>query len=95
MRMVLAALLEAPAADHYGLSIADRSGLKSGSLYPILNRLEDHGWLTSTWEDVDPSEEGRPRRRYYRLTGEGTALARSALESAPPAIARWLPGGAT
>ena len=90
--MVLAVLMDAPADEHYGLDVAHRTGLKSGSLYPILNRLEDHGWLTSRWEDIEPGEEGRPRRRYYRLTGGGIDLARQVLTASPPAFARWIPG---
>lgn len=82
-RLVLAAFLEAPADEHYGLDVAGVTGLKSGSLYPILGRLEDRGWLSSRWEDVDPSEKERPRRRYYKLTSDGYAMARAAV---PPGM---------
>jgi PadR family transcriptional regulator PadR len=51
----------------------------SGTLYPLLLRLEDAGWLSSEWEDVEPSQEGRPRRRYYLITGVGQQRAREAL----------------
>ena len=43
--------------------------LGHGTLYKALGRLEDQGLLESRWEDVDPSEVGRPRRRLYRVTG--------------------------
>jgi DNA-binding PadR family transcriptional regulator len=63
----------------YGREIAQAVGLKSGTLYPVLARLEGAGWLTSAWEDVSPREAGRPRRRYYQLTGTGQQTARHAL----------------
>ena len=93
-KVVLAVLLDAPAADHYGLDIAEKAGLKSGSLYPILGRLEDRGWLASRWEDIDPAAEGRPRRRYYRLTADGYSLAREALAGGPTPLFTWASGGA-
>jgi PadR family transcriptional regulator len=52
----------------------------SGTLYPLLLRLEEVGWLSSEWETIDPSQEGRPRRRYYSITGEGQRAAREALQ---------------
>jgi len=74
-REVLAALMRDPTGEHYGLSVAEATGLSSGSLYPILARLEAAGLLTSRWEEVDESKAGRPRRRYYRLTGAGAEVA--------------------
>ncbi|MEV0792645.1 helix-turn-helix transcriptional regulator [Kribbella sp. NPDC050459] len=69
---VLQALIEAEGSERmYGLELMDRTGLKSGTLYPVLARLERAGWVESTWEDVDPRDAGRPRRRFYRLTGLG------------------------
>src|SRR5215218_594086 len=79
---VLAALLRDPAGRHYGLELTREAKLRTGSLYPILARLEDAGWVDGTWEDVDPSVEGRPRRRYYRLTGLGVSKAKAALQEA-------------
>lgn len=58
-----------------GAEVRKSTGLATGTLYPILLRFEDCGWLTSKWESVDPSELGRPRRRYYRLTGAGQRAA--------------------
>src|SRR5581483_10644160 len=86
VRLVLEALLRAWDDDHtavlYGLEITARTGLLPGTTYPILQRLLDHGWLTDEWEDLDPREAARPRRRYYRLTEEGASQAREALEKA-------------
>jgi DNA-binding PadR family transcriptional regulator len=73
---VMAALLADPTADRYGLQLMQDTGLPSGTLYPILVRLERAGWVESHWEQIDPSAEGRPSRRYYRLTAEGAAEAR-------------------
>ncbi|PRY63855.1 PadR family transcriptional regulator [Knoellia remsis] len=87
-RAVLDVLLAAPDADHYGLAIGAATRLPSGTIHPILARLESAGWLTSSWEDIDPSEAGRPRRRLYRLTHDGRAEARAALAAAEARRAR-------
>lgn len=99
---VLRALLDGPADQHYGLEISKLSGLPTGSIYPILTRLEIAGWVTSTWEDIDESAQGRRRRRYYRLTGEGAACARHEVSRArhllspkPAPCTQPQPGGAT
>ncbi|MCP9486999.1 MAG: PadR family transcriptional regulator [Gaiellaceae bacterium MAG52_C11] len=76
---VLATLLEDPSQPRYGLEVARQAGLPSGTLYPILARLEAAGWVESAWEAIDPVAEGRRPRRYYRLTGEGEQVARIAL----------------
>ena len=73
---VVAALLADPGADRYGLQLMQDTGLPSGTLYPILTRLERAGWVTSQWEQIDPAAEGRPSRRYYRLTAQGATAAR-------------------
>jgi PadR family transcriptional regulator PadR len=61
-----------------GAEIGRSTNLVSGTLYPILFRLEEAGWLASRWEVGDPSELGRPRRRLYRITGVGARKAKSA-----------------
>lgn len=76
---VLHLLASEPDEPHYGLEISRAIGLASGTLYPILIRLEGAGWVESEWEDIDPHAEGRRPRRYYRITGEGQAEAREAL----------------
>jgi PadR family transcriptional regulator PadR len=78
-QLVLRALLEQPAQEMYGLEICARAGLPSGTIHPILARLEKAEWLESRWEDADPRQEGRPRRRYYRLSPDGAVRARNAL----------------
>jgi PadR family transcriptional regulator, regulatory protein PadR len=76
---VLQAMLEAPTHAHYGLQLAGKTHLPTGTIYPILARLEKAGWVSSTWEARDPSELERPRRRLYTLTGSGAQAARAAL----------------
>ena len=61
-----------------GVEIARRTKLMSGTLYPLLIRLEDAGWISSVWEQADPSELGRPRRRFYSMTNLGLAQVRTA-----------------
>ncbi|MFI6254429.1 PadR family transcriptional regulator, partial [Streptomyces sp. NPDC051016] len=78
-QLVLRALLEKPAQERYGLELCAMAELPSGTIHPILARLESAGWLESRWEEVDPSEQGRPRRRYYRLSPDGAERARDAL----------------
>jgi PadR family transcriptional regulator, regulatory protein PadR len=81
-QLVLQALLRAPGRELYGLELADETGLLPGTAYPILARLENEGWVTSRWEDIDPAAERRPARRYYRLTAAGTAQAGAAVTAA-------------
>lgn len=78
-QLVLRALIAEPAREMYGLEIGTEAGLESGTIHPILARLERYGWLRSHWEDADPKQEGRPRRRYYQLTPDGVVLAARAL----------------
>lgn len=68
---VLAELSANPSSS--GAEIAKATKLASGTLYPLLIRLEKAGWVDSQWETGEPSVLGRPRRRFYRLTGEGQA----------------------
>lgn len=72
---VLEAFLENPTFELSGADVQKRISLASGTLYPILLRLESAGWFVSRWETVDPVVAGRPRRRLYRLTPNGLARA--------------------
>lgn len=78
-QLVLRAMLADPAREMYGLEIGQAAELASGTIHPILARLERCGWLESRWEDKDPHLVGRPRRRYYRLTSDGIVGATRAL----------------
>jgi DNA-binding PadR family transcriptional regulator len=71
--------IERPQDSLAGSDIWKETGVFTGTLYPILLRLERAGWLESKWEQLDPSKAGRPRKRLYQLTGLGYNKARSAL----------------
>lgn len=80
-RDVLAEFLKDPDAELYGLQVAEATALGRGTAYPILERLEEEGWLESRREghrgepDYVPRKGGGPPRRYYCLTAYGKALA--------------------
>jgi PadR family transcriptional regulator, regulatory protein PadR len=89
---VLAALRAEPSQWHHGYALAKLTGLKSGTLYPILIRLADRGLVEACWQE-EP-QLGRPRRHLYRVTADGLAAAATAAqtESARPE-ARIAPAG--
>jgi PadR family transcriptional regulator PadR len=71
---VLDALSAEPKEWRYGYDLCQQTGLKAGSMYPILMRLADRGWLETAWESGTPA--GRPPRHLYRLTKTGLAQAK-------------------
>jgi DNA-binding PadR family transcriptional regulator len=76
----LAVLRAVPRTAGYGLDIMEATGLPSGTVYPTLGRLEKRGWVQARWENEAVARgEGRPRRRYYRLTGAGEAAVKEAV----------------
>ncbi|MFD6181347.1 PadR family transcriptional regulator [Streptomyces goshikiensis] len=75
LEVLLAAAADTPA---WGLSICRDADLGSGTVYPILDRLSEHGWIRS-WNETD-AHPGRPPRRYYELTASGRRLAAQVLE---------------
>jgi len=81
----LLAFLETPRSWRYGYDLMKVADLSSGTLYPLLARLADDGWLESRWEESELP--GRPPRQLYRLTATGRVKARQALERAQTA---WL-----
>ena len=83
---VLAVLCAEPAGWRHGYGIAKDTGLKSGSLYPILIRLAERGLVEARWEEEQPA--GRPRRHLYRLTPDGLARAKAALAEQAPSSHR-------
>ena len=72
-------VLDVSSGPTWGLAIIKQSGRPAGSVYPILERLETSGWVTSSWEE--DAERSGPRRRYYELTAEGATAARSTIAS--------------
>ena len=83
-RQVLATLARQPQAWRHGYDLSRETGLKSGTLYPLLMRLKDQALLESEWRQ--PLEPGRPPRHAHRLTAAGVALA--AARPPEPAAAR-------
>ena len=77
---VLDALLDHPGKWHHGYSLSQHTGISSGTLYPILMRLEKLHWLETQWEEI--KTPGRPPRHLYRLSGTAREWAREELRSA-------------
>ncbi|MDP3719830.1 MAG: helix-turn-helix transcriptional regulator [Acidobacteriota bacterium] len=78
--LVLQALLD---GRHHGFDIMDATGLPSGTVYPILRRLDAEGFVRSRWEKEGVArKQQRPARRYYELTAGGGTMAREAVARA-------------
>ncbi|MGH7502589.1 MAG: PadR family transcriptional regulator [Longimicrobiales bacterium] len=74
----------------HGFEIIDGSGLRAGTVYPILRRLEAAKLVTSSWEAVVRARaEGRPARRNYRITAAGRRVLDAALERFPGVARVW------
>ena len=90
MTRALHTFLDAPRSWRYGYDLMRVAELSSGTLYPLLARLTDDGWLESRWEESE--FPGRPPRQLYRLTATGRVQARNTLERAQ---ASWFPSPRT
>lgn len=77
---VARALLAKPEERHHGYGLVKATTLKSGVVYPILQRLVDAGWLDDSWED-GAEVHGRPPRRNFVLTKEGVAALTELIEA--------------
>lgn len=86
MLKVLGAIVSCPHDEVSGAEIARVTKLASGTLYPILLRLEQARWLESRWEVGDPRVMGRPRRRLYWISASGACNARAAFRDVESAI---------
>ena len=76
----------------HGFDVIDATGLPSGTVYPILRRMEDAGMVRSRWEPVERArKEARPPRRYYELTGAGADAGKEARRRVPDAAAALAP----
>jgi PadR family transcriptional regulator PadR len=76
---VLRVFLDDVTEPRYGYELMQRTGLASGTLYPVLARLEAAGWLISDLEGIDPAAERRPARRFYRITAAAAEMSRNEL----------------
>ncbi len=91
IQLVLQVLLDDPEHERSGAEIAAASGLRSGTVHPVLARLEGMGWVQSWWEDIDARRSGRPARRCYQLSAEGAPRARHVLSQAHTSARRLRP----
>jgi PadR family transcriptional regulator, regulatory protein PadR len=80
LERVLGSFLADPTAPRYGYDLMKAARLPSGTLYPLLARLEHEKLVASAWET--PQQEGQRPRKYYQLTGEGIRIARLELARA-------------
>jgi PadR family transcriptional regulator PadR len=79
MARILRVFLEDPGQPRYGFELMRSTGLASGSLYPMLAKLEEAGWLAGIREEIDPKAAGRPPRVNYVITAGGASAARAQL----------------
>jgi PadR family transcriptional regulator, regulatory protein PadR len=88
---VIGVLMTAGPSDRvWGLRLCEEANLGSGTVYPLLERLENAGIVTSFWEDPPPAN--RPPRRFYELTSSGRQEVAAAVMARSAARRRWLPG---
>lgn len=94
VRSLIEVMLCDQEAWRYGYDLSKETAMKSGTLYPILMRLEGQGWLETRWEEA--AMQGRPARHMYRLTATGTSEGRALLEAsqAAPSRPRFVTGEA-
>jgi PadR family transcriptional regulator, regulatory protein PadR len=85
LERVLRVMITDPSAQHYGYDLMKAAKLPSGTLYPMLARLQQDGLVDSEWEAQREDAGGRPPRKYYRLTAEGLRVARLELAQAASA----------
>lgn len=101
LERVLRVLIADPAAPHYGYDLMKAARLPSGTLYPMLARLQQQGLVDAEWEPRQDETGGRPPRKYYRLTGEGIRVTRAELANRPAkpragrGVVRPVPGSAS
>jgi PadR family transcriptional regulator, regulatory protein PadR len=103
LERVLRVMLADPSAPRYGYDLMKAAKLPSGTLYPMLVRLQHDGLVNAEWEAPREDTVGRPPRKYYQLTAEGLRVARLELaqagSGAPPrrggrSAAQLAPGSA-
>jgi PadR family transcriptional regulator, regulatory protein PadR len=85
LERVLRVMIADLSAPHYGYDLMKAAKLPSGTLYPMLARLQQDGLVESEWEAQRDDPRGRPPRKYYRLTAEGLRVARVELAQAASA----------
>ena len=68
---VISIFISNPWREYSGADICRKAKLKSGTVYPMLIKMEVNGWLSSELEKIDPKKEGRPKKRLYKITHKG------------------------
>lgn len=100
LMQVALALMDDRVGRHWGYDLMKRAGVRSGVLYPVLQRMLADGWLSDGWEDPSEIEGGRPPRRYYELTDKGrrelgAMIADGAFDERFAALFAWHRGSMT
>lgn len=90
---VLSLFLERHPEALSGADIINEKRILSGTLYPLLDRLSSAGVLKSEWEKIDPTVEGRPRKRLYKLTANGIIQASSIVQEYGISVRKHKQGG--
>lgn len=67
----------------WAYDLCKRSGIKPGSIYPMMSKFLNEGWLIDGWEPAASGTPGRPPRRYYTLTDEGVRALTDAVTARP------------
>jgi PadR family transcriptional regulator PadR len=93
MATILKVFLEDPDQPRYGFELMKLTGTASGSLYPMLAKLERAGWLTRGRENIDPRAAGRPARTHYTITGAAVSAGRIQLAALSEQFRPPVPGG--
>ncbi len=83
---ILNIFMQDPKKEISGTDIRKQTKLMSGTVYPILLRLEKAQWLESEWEDIDAAMEGRPQKRLYKITNLGQQEACNAFKEISPSF---------
>jgi PadR family transcriptional regulator, regulatory protein PadR len=91
-QVILSTFANRPLERLSGADIFKCTGIGSGTIYPVLIRLEKAGWLKSEKEDIDPKEAGRPARTFYRFTPQGAHQFKHFIASKPLPTFRLIPG---
>jgi PadR family transcriptional regulator, regulatory protein PadR len=79
--------INSPSRQYSGADICRETKLFSGTVYPLLYKLEEKGWIKGAWEEIDPHKEGRPKKRLYQITSSGVVHGRKLVtEHFPPLV---------
>lgn len=82
----LAVFVNDPQTRFSGADICRAAKLYSGAVYPLLDKMQENGWLDGEWEKIDPHKEGRPRRHLYHITRKGFVQGKKVLAEHLPEV---------